>query len=587
MVISSKKIFVVLTGIFYLCLALFADYHVLGHFNSYSQCSCGDPGLFTWFLALGEYNTIHLHNLFYTNFIWAPLGANLMNSTSVIFLAVVFSPITALFGPVASFNLAIILGIFLNAFSFFFVAKEITHNYQASFVAGCVFEINPFSIQALAYGQLNLGFDLFIPLSALLLYKLLSDPTKTWPAIVLGLTLGVEILISTELLSLWFVVAFICLVLYLLLWQKQAILVLRSSIKKLLIGAVFAILIWIIPLYWALFGPNHLNEPPRPSPWFYGIGLLDFLLGNFVSSTRFHLASGYSGTFSIAFVYLGVILVSVLFLGIILSLINKVRLKQVFFILLVTVVIYWFEIGSVFRLKGNAKLSQLHNFWFLPWKIINLIPLLKYASPQRLSPFYWFFVGLLIAYAIKEITITSEKFLKKSSSFIFRNNIVVAVAAILCLIQLLLSSNLPYRITRVTVPNWFIDSESFITKNANVLVIPSPFGITGTKDMVYQALTNFPFKLVGAQSIFIPKKELNELAPPNALLALKELSSGKLLNQQQQNLAKLALMSMKINYVVMPAAKLNGFSAILIDAILKKPPIKVGSAWIWTVTAEG
>src|SRR5437588_2387729 len=65
-----------------------------------------DPQIFIWSFAWWPHALLHGENPLITHVIWAPAGLNLTWATAVPGLAVAFSPITLLFGPVAAYNVA-------------------------------------------------------------------------------------------------------------------------------------------------------------------------------------------------------------------------------------------------------------------------------------------------------------------------------------------------------------------------------------------------------------------------------------------------------------------------------------------------
>ena len=73
-------------------------------------CNCGDTVQQVWWFEWLPWAVSHGHNPLLTNTMWARLGGvNVLSNTSWLAPAAVLSPITLLFGPVASFNVANLL----------------------------------------------------------------------------------------------------------------------------------------------------------------------------------------------------------------------------------------------------------------------------------------------------------------------------------------------------------------------------------------------------------------------------------------------------------------------------------------------
>ena len=68
-----------------------------------------DPEIFVWSFAWWQHALATGQNPFVSHAVYAPDGINLAWATSVPGLAIPFAPLTWLFGPVASYNVAALL----------------------------------------------------------------------------------------------------------------------------------------------------------------------------------------------------------------------------------------------------------------------------------------------------------------------------------------------------------------------------------------------------------------------------------------------------------------------------------------------
>jgi hypothetical protein len=80
-----------------------------GHPSSTLTCPCGDPAQEVWFMAWPAWAISHLANVFFSGAVNVPHGANLLSNTSGTLVSVVLSPVTWLWGPVTSTNVALTL----------------------------------------------------------------------------------------------------------------------------------------------------------------------------------------------------------------------------------------------------------------------------------------------------------------------------------------------------------------------------------------------------------------------------------------------------------------------------------------------
>ena len=94
--------------------------------TTHTLCGCGDPALFLWFFQWPATALAHGQNPFYSTALFHPEGFNLLSQTSVMGLSVPLVPVTWIWGPVASLNVASTLTPALTAFSAFVVLRRWT-----------------------------------------------------------------------------------------------------------------------------------------------------------------------------------------------------------------------------------------------------------------------------------------------------------------------------------------------------------------------------------------------------------------------------------------------------------------------------
>src|SRR5665213_1110803 len=172
------------------------------HPTSTTICGCGDAARFLWFFEWPAFALSHGHNVLYSPWLFHPTGINLLNDTSVLALAVVLTPVTLAFGPVASMNVALTLTPFLSALAMFVLLRRWVRWGPAAFVGGLVYGFSPFVITELALTQLNIAFLAVPPLVVLLLDELLVRQRHSAyrSGSMLALLLAVQFFVSTEVL---------------------------------------------------------------------------------------------------------------------------------------------------------------------------------------------------------------------------------------------------------------------------------------------------------------------------------------------------------------------------------------------------
>ncbi|GAA4203897.1 hypothetical protein [Actinocatenispora rupis] len=83
-----------------------------------------DQSFMEWALAYGVHVVRHLGDPFYTTLVNAPVGANMMANTSMLFPGVVLAPVTLLFGPAVSFVLLETLALAGTAAAWYLVFRR-------------------------------------------------------------------------------------------------------------------------------------------------------------------------------------------------------------------------------------------------------------------------------------------------------------------------------------------------------------------------------------------------------------------------------------------------------------------------------
>jgi len=90
-----------------------------------------------------------------TDYLHYPSGANLMWNTSILFPALVLTPVTNLFGPIVSYNLLTVLGMSLSGWCAFLAVRRFSRRWISAWVGGLLYEFSPFmAVQITGHAQL-------------------------------------------------------------------------------------------------------------------------------------------------------------------------------------------------------------------------------------------------------------------------------------------------------------------------------------------------------------------------------------------------------------------------------------------------
>ncbi len=137
----------------------------------------GDAYLFTWNIDTYWSEILQLHNPFYTNRIFYPLGVNLIFHT--------YEPLVSILGIffisrlVLYLNLLVIISLVIAALSAFILAKYLTKNIIPAFLAGLIYGFSPVMIAYIESQHYYFNYAAgFLPLGAWCFFKFI-DTQKT------------------------------------------------------------------------------------------------------------------------------------------------------------------------------------------------------------------------------------------------------------------------------------------------------------------------------------------------------------------------------------------------------------------------
>lgn len=246
-----------------LTLAYFGPSHLFG---SGEMAGTGTPDQVQqiWFLRWAQFAIWHAHNPFYTPYINHPSGLNLLANTSMLALGSLFSPLTALSGPVVTWNVLIKLAVVISAFSMCIVLRRWTVWWPAAFLGGLLYG---FSAYFTVYGSGYL-FLVFVPIPPIILLLLHEAMVRQrWRADRVGLCLGgaitAQYFISAEVLASTLVMAVIGCT-FVAIAERRHTRRRRSYFQKALSYAVIlTILLLLAPVLFMLFGTAHIGGVPQ------------------------------------------------------------------------------------------------------------------------------------------------------------------------------------------------------------------------------------------------------------------------------------------------------------------------------------
>lgn len=511
-----------------------------GHPTSTMVCPCGDPASFVWFIAWPAYAISHGHSLFFTAAVHVPSGMNLLDNTSVLALGVVLAPVTWIFGPVASLNVALTAAPALSALAAYAcLRRALRLRWPAAFVGGMLFGVSPFMLRNEAVGHLQVTFLALAPLIFWCCYELVITQRGSW----LRWGLGLGVLVTLQFFVGLEVLTIIALTTAMALFFAVLAAVSRPNVLQAkfpfawrgfaVAGTVTAVLL-AYPVWFTLAGPGHIRGADWNFPTVNGLGRVFLPL----SQTRFlqaHLPMiGYRGPAGTLGGYLGIPALAVLVVAVVVMRRPLSHLCAVLALIMV-----WLSLGSVrlpFRNGGEPT-------WvLLPWRVFDRFPVLDKMTPANFSVAVVWFVAIAGALVVDRIwpasrqavprkavagqavprepitgqavppeAVTQETDPRKTVTEaavarvhmtgigVIRMMAAGAVSAVL-VGSWLFSWPLPFTASPINTPAWASDSGTHLPAGAVVLFYPFPSSYLD-QALVWQATSGMKYRVVGGRGI--------------------------------------------------------------------------------------
>lgn len=404
-----------------------------------------DSALFVWWLRWAPFSVGHGLNPLYTRYWNAPAGIDAMWNTSVLAIGMVLAPVTLLFGAVASYNVASILGPALTASgATWWLTRH--HGLAAAVVGGLLFGFSPFEVQQ-ANGHIHVTWLVLMPVMVMLAEDVFWRAEVPWrrSGPLLGLAVAVQWFISTEIV----VITAIGVAVGLLFLVVPGRALVRERLKPALAGLAAAAGVAGILLALPLadqFSPSHVIRGPlqRMNVW---QSRAAFLV-DAPATLRFHTAAGAEAAFRHVGYENG------MYVGI-----------PLLVLLAAAIALLWRRPGVVAAGGGAVVMFVLSLGGAGPWRLVEEhIGALQSLLPLRFGAFMWLDIAFVVAAAVDVALGVSHPVLKWG---------LIGLAG-LCLIPLL-----PAGVGRigpvVRTPRFFTTSQvDVIPQGANVLVVPMP-----------------------------------------------------------------------------------------------------------------
>jgi hypothetical protein len=545
--------------------------------TTHTLCGCGDPALFLWFLQWPATALAHGHNPFFSTALFHPGGINLLAQTSVEAIGLPLAPVTWIWGPVATLNVASTLVPALTAFSAFVVVRRWAPWTPAAFVAGLLYGFSPFVLSSLEFAHLMTAALMLLPLILLVLDEILVRQRRNpiWMGVALGALVFVQFFLSSELLAIAAITVVACLIVLVAaalvadpaeLWRRTP-----HAATGLAVGLGVGAVMLAYPVWFALEGPAHLSGLVWPHISVIG----GYVPANYVAphyvqgANVYQVLGGYAGPQLASSAYLGWGFVAVLVGGLV-AFRRDWRL--------------WF-FGFVLLFCAVCALGERRGQWWEVARVFAHIPVLENVIVQRFMAVGFLAAAVMLAIVVDRVHARAPDWRGLVGA--------VAVAAVaLVPMGVTFGERLPFAMTPVLVPRWYTEVAPALPPGRVLLSYPAPF--TGIQSaMAWQAVDRMHYSQAGGGGPQGVASRAGKAANGFRVLTALTFNFGRPSptgTPAQYAAVRRALQTWRVDSVVVstdPAAPLlqEGqdpvYAAAFMTAALGRLPRVEAGAWVW------
>ena len=232
-----------------------------GHPSSMLTCGCGDPAQEVWFMAWPAWAMTHLHNVFFSNAVNVPHGANLLSNTSGPLVGVVLAPVTWLFGPVTATNLALTLAPGLSAWACFAAIRPLVSWKAGAIPAALVYGYSSAIVTSIAFGHVSVTVLVIPPFLFTTLHEIVIRQEHSFrrDGLVLAALLVAQFFISPEILVMCLLLGAVGLLAVMAAGWRQLRPRAGHALPALGLAAGVSVVVLAYPAWYGLSGPQAVS----------------------------------------------------------------------------------------------------------------------------------------------------------------------------------------------------------------------------------------------------------------------------------------------------------------------------------------
>ncbi|MGY1665513.1 hypothetical protein [Geodermatophilus sp. SYSU D00696] len=398
-------------------------------------------------------------------------------------MSALMAPVTLTAGPVAAYNVAMVLGPVVSGVLMAVALVPWTQRWTSRLVAGGLYAFSPFQVAHLSVGHVNVVWAVLPPL-VLVAVRALAVETPHRPTragVLAGGVLAVQTGLYTQTLALTALVLALVTVVLAVRWPHGLLTRGPAAARMTVACVVTYLVLCAYPLYLVLFGPTRPGGPIHPAVDVRADPLnaviptsLTATGGGSTTAGQLNSYTGEQGG------YVGVV---VLLLLVVACLGARSTVARV--VTVVGLLAFTFSLGSSLTTR-----KQDLEVW-LPWQLLDDLPLISQADPVRLQVFVAACVAIVVGLWIDRV----------ASMRPGAGRITGAALAIGAVVSWLPAAPLP--IAAAETPAFFAVAGQDLRTTDVVDVCPRTTGVWegGALPMLWQAESGMAYRTTGGYAL--------------------------------------------------------------------------------------
>ena len=431
-----------------------------------------DPQIFIWCFQWWPHAIAQRLDAFHPRIIWAPEGVELAWVTSVPLPSLIAAPLTARYGAVVSYNLAILLMPALAALTAFLLVRRIAGSTWPAMLGGYLFGFSPYMIGHQSAGHLVLTAVFLAPVVVYLaLLRLDEKIARPWFVIALATALTCQFLISLEIFA---TIAMFGAAALIVAWLTIPSISTRIGDLAILSAVALAATVFALsPYLLRAVAASGLSSHPLWNTTPFGTDLLEmFIPTSTLMLGELRPLQAISSRYSHNVIENGAYLGLPLAIIVVLFLRSRWKRAETRFLAIMLAALYVASFGARLHVAGYVLFG-------MPWKLLTRVPLINSAFPGRFSMYIFLIVGPIASLWIAELRASAAA------------KTAIVAAVVLFMLPNLNAGRFVYELD---TPDFFRSGSyrNYLTQGETILALP--FGEMGSA-MYWQAAARMYFAI--------------------------------------------------------------------------------------------